>query len=117
MSRADVNKLLVRVGVDPKTAETKAKACLLIHAARAQYVKRYKTKAQQEKNVKTWKEGLELNYGKRLNNAGKRYENARNQQRRANTKKINNYSEGVVARGSPQEAQGARLRLFKKLGL
>ena len=116
MKRPEINNLLRRVGVDPATMKTKAQACQAIQDMRRKYVKPYRTVAQQNKNTKNWKEGLELNYGKRLNNIGKRYENARNQKRRANTKKINNNSEGVPVRRSPQ-AQGARLRLFNKLGL
>jgi hypothetical protein len=116
MTRPQIDKLLIRVKIDPKTVPSIKKACILIQAARLRYVKPYKTKAQNNQNTKDWRKQLEVNYGKRLNNIGKRYENARNQKRRANTKKINNNSEGVPVRRSPQ-AQGARLRLFNKLGL
>ena len=121
MSRADINKVLVRVGVDPKTVETKAKACLLIHAARAQYVKPYKTKAQQEKNVKNWKNSLEANYEKRLNAAARARENATRaaRQRSANARAAQTKAArmmGTAASRSPV-VPGQRLRLFNKLGL
>ena len=116
MTRPQIDKLLIRVKIDPKTVPSIKKACILIQAARLRYVKPYKTKAQNNQNTKDWRKQLEVNYDKRLNNIGKRSENARNQKRRANTKKINNNSEGVPVRRSPQ-AQGARLRLFNKLGL
>lgn len=105
MERQEINKILVRVGVDPSTIKTKQAAALAILGARKKYVKPYKTLKQKENEAKKFGNELMAAKEKRENEETNRYYKALAARR--NPPKNN---------GQPQKAKG-KLQLFSKVGL
>ena len=114
MARPEINTLLRRVGVDPATVKTKAKACLLVRAARAQSIKPYRTEKQKKANLKKFTNNLEAKRNNRLNAAAKRYQNIVNARRKQEMERLNRGSQFAM---SPRAPGGRRLKLFNKVGL
>lgn len=93
MDRPSIDRLLRRVGVDPKTVKSKQDAVVAIIKARLKYVTPYKTKAQKQQNEKAFKNKISANYEARQNQLyrarlerEKMARNAERAKRNANTK-------------------------------
>ena len=118
MTRPEIDNILVRVGVDPSTVKSKARACFLVRAARAKYIKPYRTEKQKKANLTEWKENLEATHYNRLDAASKRYQNIVNARRNKEMKRLNRQSQKLrVVDMSPKAPGGRRLKLFNKVGL
>ena len=72
LSRPEVDSLLKRVGVDPASVKSIGDACQIIGERRKELIKTYKTKKQQNNNLKQWRNQITKNYVKYLNSAGPR---------------------------------------------
>ena len=117
MDRSAINKLLVRVGVDPASIKSKQAAALAIVKARQRYVKPYKTKKQQEEATKKFGNELMKAKNNKEQEQLNKYYKALAARRNAEAKRINAASQKIkLAKNQSPKTKG-KLQLFSKLGI
>ena len=111
MPRADINKILRRVGMDPKTVKSKADAAKAVFVKRSKYVKRYQSKKAEEQSAKNFMDQIKKNKIRMENAQLLKIEKARENARKAAEYKFK------PSRTAGTLNSNARSKLFSRLGL
>jgi len=112
LPRSELNKILRRVGYDPKTIKSKAEAAKAIFVKRSKYIKPYKSMKAERANVKKFQDEIDINKKRIENEELKRIEALRNIQRKGAEYKFESSKPKVV-----KMPPNARAKLFARLGL